>query len=70
MSESVEQKIQQQTCSQIIAEVERQAREGVRFPISEARAIEQQLQACVQQGKITQAEFNAVIQLMKNVDTR
>lgn len=69
MSESVE-KMGQETCSQIVANIERQAREGVRFPNSEVTKIEQQLRACVEQGKITQAEFNALIQLIKNVDKR
>ena len=69
MSKPVE-KIQKETCSQIVANIERQAREGVKFPISEATKIEQQLLACVEQGKITQAEFNALIELIKDVDRR
>ena len=64
MSKPVE-KLQQETCSQLVANIEKQAREGVRFPISEATKIEQQLRACVEQRNITQAEFNALIELMK-----
>jgi hypothetical protein len=69
MSTSAE-KIGQETCSQIVANIERQAREGVRFPASEVAQIEQQLRACVEQRKITQAEFNALIDLIKEVNAR
>ncbi|HEY6347138.1 MAG TPA: hypothetical protein VIY49_37075 [Bryobacteraceae bacterium] len=54
-----------ESCSEIIASIEKQASEGVRFPISEATKFEQQLQICLEQRKITQAEFNALIELMK-----
>jgi hypothetical protein len=63
-------KTEQETCSQIVAGIEKQAREGVKFPISEATKLEQQLRACVAEGKITQAQFNALIQLMKTFDSR
>lgn len=69
MSTPVE-KTEQAICSQIVANLERQAREGVKFPTSEVTKIEQQLRGCVEQGKITQAEFNALIQLIKDVNTR
>jgi hypothetical protein len=64
------EKTEQAICSQIVANIERQAREGVKFPTSEVTKIEQQLRACVEQGKITQAQFNALIQLIKDVNTR
>ena len=70
MSESAGQKTQQETCSQLVASIERQAQEGVRFPISEATKIEQQLLACLEQRKITQAQFNALLELIKDVDRR
>jgi hypothetical protein len=60
----------QETCSEIVASIEKQAREGVKFPISEVTKLEQQLRACVAERKITQAQFNALIQLMKTVDSR
>ena len=69
MSKPVE-KIEQETCSQLVANIERQAQEGVKFPIFEATKIEQQLTVCLEQGKITQAQFNALIQLIKEVDRR
>ena len=64
------EKMQQETCSQIVANIEKQAREGVKFPTSEVARIEPQLRACVEQGKITQAEFNALLQLIKEVNAR
>lgn len=64
------EKTEQATCSQIVANIERQAREGVKFPNFEVAKIEQQLRACVEERKITQAEFNALIQLIKEVNTR
>ena len=64
------EKTEQTTCSQIVADIERQARDGVKFPSSEVAKIEPQLRACVEQGKITQAEFNALLQLIKDVNTR
>ena len=68
MSKPVEKQVE--TCSEIVANIERQAREGVKFPISEAMKLEQQLLGCVEQGKITKAEFNALIELIKEVDRR
>jgi hypothetical protein len=64
------EKPQQETCSQLVANIERQAQEGVKFPVSEVTKIEQQLRACVAQGKITQAQVNALLNLIKEVDSR
>jgi len=69
MSKPVE-KIEQETCSQLVANIERQAQEGVKFPIFEASKIEQQLTVCLEQGRITQAQFNALVELMKDVNRR
>jgi hypothetical protein len=58
-------KTEQASCLEIVAEIEKQASAGVRFPISEATKFEQQLLICLEQRKITQAQFNALIELMK-----
>jgi hypothetical protein len=58
-------KTEQVNCSEIVASIQKQASEGVRFPISEATKFQQQLQICLEQRKITQAQFNALIELMK-----
>jgi hypothetical protein len=58
------------TCLQLIESVEKQASEGIKFPVAEGKAVQQQLLQCVDEGKITRAQYNAAMELIKLDDSR
>jgi hypothetical protein len=57
-------------CLQLIENVEKQASEGIKFPVAEAKEVQQQLLQCLDEGKITRAQYNAVLELIKLDDSR
>ena len=58
------------TCLQLIENVEKQASEGIKFPVAEGKEVQQQLLQCLNEGKITRAQYNAVLELIKLDDSR
>ena len=62
--------LSKQTCTELLERVLRQAQEGIKFPIAEAKAVEAQLKKCVADKFLSQSQFDEAIKAILTDDRR